>query len=49
MHPFNPNNSFIQTTPRTRLNYTGQTRAKKNAEILTGGRHRNDLDTLNFS
>ena len=33
MHPFNPNNSFIQTTLKTRLNYTGQTRAKKKLKI----------------
>ena len=33
MHPFNPNNSFIQTTPKTRLNYTGQNRAKQKFKI----------------
>ena len=49
MHPFNPNNSFIQTTLRTRLNYTSQTRAKTEAENLTGGRNRAYLTTVNFS
>ena len=49
MQPFNQNNSFTQTTPRTNLNYTGQTRAKKEAQNLTGGRHRNYLATVNFS
>ena len=29
MQPFIQNNSFIQTTPRSRLNYTGQIRAKQ--------------------
>ena len=33
MYPFNQNNSFIQTTPRESLNYTGQTRAKKKLKI----------------
>ena len=33
MSPFNPNNSFIQTTPRTKLNYTGQIRAKQMLKI----------------
>ena len=49
MYSFNHNNSFIQTTPRIRLNYTGQTRAKTDAENLTGGRHRDELATVNFS
>ena len=43
MQPFIQDKSFIQTTPRTRLNYTGE------ARNLTGGLHRAILATVNFS
>ena len=49
MQPFNHNKSFMQATPSTSLNYTGQTRAKTEAQNLTGVLTRDDLSTVNFS
>ena len=49
MYPFIHNKSFIQTTPRTSLNYKGQTREKQKLKNLTSFLNRDEVATVNFS
>ena len=49
MHPFNPNNSFIQTTPRTKIKLYRSDQSKTESENLTGGRNGDELATVIFS
>ena len=49
MHPFNQNNSFIQITPRARLNFYRTKHNTYEAQNLTAGLHMDELATMNCS
>ena len=49
MQPFNQNNSFTQTTPRTMIEFFRFNQSKSEAKTFTGDQNRANLDTINFS